>query len=72
VINYRLFVEHGEEVVLNQKPVIIVLCESKGQYYWPGVGAEFPATEAFIKTARKAAKMKLSQSQTELNSHCEF
>lgn len=71
VINYRMFVEPGEEVVLNQDPVIIFLCESKGQYYWPGVGAEFPATEAFIKTAGKAAKMKASQSPTELDSHCE-
>lgn len=71
VINYRMFVEPGEEVVLNQDPVIIFLCESKGQYYWPGVGAEFPATEAFIKTAGKAAKMKSSQSPTELDSHCE-
>lgn len=71
VINYRMFVESGEEVVLNQDSVIIFLCESKGQYYWPGVGAEFPATEAFIKTADKAAKMKSSQSPTELDSHCE-
>ncbi|MFT6389439.1 MAG: hypothetical protein ACJAUP_002831 [Cellvibrionaceae bacterium] len=71
VINYRMFVEPGEEVVLNQEPVIIFLCESKGQHYWPGVGAEFPATEAFIKTAGKAAKMKSSQSPTKLDSHCE-
>ncbi|MEO0443764.1 MAG: hypothetical protein AAFZ92_08510 [Pseudomonadota bacterium] len=70
VINYRMFVEPGEEVVLNQDPVIIFLCETKGQYYWPGVGAEFPATEAFIKTAGKAAKVKSSQAPTELESHC--
>ena len=71
VINYRMFVQSGEEVVLNRDPVIITLCESKSQYYWPGVGAEFPATETFIKTARKAAKMKSSQSPTESDSHCE-
>ena len=71
VINYRMFVEPGEEVVLNQGPVIVCLCESNGQYYWPGVGAEFPATDAFIETAGKAAKMKSSQSPTELGSHCE-
>lgn len=71
VINYRMFVEPGEEVVFNRDLVIITLCENKGQYYWPGVGAEFPATETFIKTAGKAAKMKSNQSPTELGSHCE-
>lgn len=71
IINYRMFVGFGEEVLLNQAPVIISLCEIKGRYYWPGVGAEFPATQAFIKVARKAAKMKSSQSPSILNSHCE-
>lgn len=72
VINYRMSVSSGEEVLLNKAPVIISLCESKGQYYWPGVGAEFPATQALINTASKAAKMKSNQSDTKLNSHCEY
>ena len=70
VINYRMFVEPGEEVVLNQDPVILFLCESEEGYYWPGVGAEFPATASSIKAASKAAKLKSSKSPSELDQHC--
>lgn len=71
LISYHMSVGFGEEVLLNQAPVIISLCESKGQYYWPGIGAEFPAIQVFIKTASEAAKMKSSKPPAESNTHCE-
>ncbi|RCU50439.1 hypothetical protein DU002_08430 [Corallincola holothuriorum] len=71
-LSYRMFVESGEDVILNEAPVIISLCESNGDYYWPGVGAEFPATTALVKAAHQAAKAKLKPDGIDNSeSHCD-
>ncbi|WP_444931649.1 hypothetical protein ACJJIF_07740 [Microbulbifer sp. SSSA002] len=67
-ITYRLIVEVGEDVILDAKPVIISLCQDNGGYYWPGVGAEFPASKKLIKIAHKVAKEN-SQAVLDQN-HC--
>lgn len=70
-ISYRIFVEFGEDIILNKEPVIISLCEDNGDYYWPGVGAEFPATAELLKVAHQVAKTKSTLNPTDGESHCD-
>lgn len=46
-INYEMFVEKGEEAVVNNLPVYIALCiDNQGAYYWPGTGSQFSSNDA--------------------------
>ncbi|MCP4490326.1 MAG: hypothetical protein GY820_23845 [Gammaproteobacteria bacterium] len=69
-ISYRMYVEHGEDVILNKSPAIISLCKDKNDYYWPGVGAEFSASEALINVARQAAKVKRKHKDVNVGNLC--
>ncbi len=51
-IRYTMFVERGEDVDLDSSPVIITLCLDNGNYYWPGVGAQFNANDSLIHLAK--------------------
>ena len=53
VISYSMIVPKEESINMASKPVIITLCKSDGELYWPGVGAEFPASDQLIDTAKK-------------------
>ncbi len=70
-ISYRIFVEFGEDVLVNNEPVIISLCEDDDGYYWPGVGAEFPVTAALLTLAHQAAKTKIMSNLNNASSHCD-
>lgn len=46
-IRYDMFVEKGEDAVIEPTPVYIALCiNEQGKYYWPGTGSIFPTNEA--------------------------
>ncbi|MBU2870501.1 hypothetical protein [Colwellia sp. E2M01] len=47
IINYEMFVEKGEEAVVDNTPIYIALCiDKQGAYYWPGTGSQFTVSEA--------------------------
>jgi hypothetical protein len=46
-ISYEMFVEKGEEALVDNTPVYIVLCkDNQGTYYWPGTGSQFSSSDA--------------------------
>tara|TARA_R110002050_G_scaffold207481_1_gene343587 strand:+ start:384 stop:863 length:480 start_codon:yes stop_codon:yes gene_type:complete len=46
-ISYEMFVEKGEEAIVEKTPVYIALCkDNHGTYYWPGTGSQFSLSEA--------------------------
>lgn len=46
-INYEMFVEKGEEALVDNIPVYIALCkDNHGTYYWPGTGSQFSSSDA--------------------------
>jgi len=53
-IHYTVEAEKGESPNFGGEPFIILLCESKDGYYWPGVGFNFPAGERQEKIARSS------------------
>ncbi|EGQ8024392.1 hypothetical protein [Vibrio vulnificus] len=68
-ITYTMFVEYGEDAVLDTSPVIITLCVDDSGYYWPGVGAQFYVSEPLVQYAEKIVKsVDINQSYF---SHCE-
>ncbi len=70
-ISYKIFVEFGEAVILNNEPVIISLCEKDGEYYWPGVGAEMPASTELLELAHQVSRNKLMLHSIGSESHCD-
>lgn len=70
-INYKMYVEVGEDVILDSKPVIISLCGNEGDYYWPGVGAKFSASAELLKLAHQVAEKKSNLNPINSESHCE-
>jgi len=54
-IQYTVDTEKGEEPGLGDEPFIIVLCQSQGRYYWPGVGYNFSAGEREKSLVKKVA-----------------
>lgn len=68
-VHYTMFVEHDEEVILDNAPVILTLCIDDGEYYWPGVGAQFHVNQPLIQLAKSSAlRTDTSQSHFE---HCD-
>lgn len=55
-IRYTVDTEKGEEPGLGDEPFIIVLCQSAGGYYWPGVGYNFPGGEREKLLAQDVAR----------------
>ncbi|XQW83461.1 hypothetical protein ACOYR1_09865 [Thalassotalea piscium] len=46
-INFEMYVERGEEAMVNKTPIYIALCmDNNGSYYWPGTGSQFSTSEA--------------------------
>ncbi|MFP8967344.1 hypothetical protein ACKC9G_12245 [Pokkaliibacter sp. CJK22405] len=70
-ITYRMTVESGEDVNLDPKPVILSLCQDAQGYYWPGVGAEFPATQELLALAQQSAKKRAALTPDQLHTDCE-
>lgn len=70
-INYKVYVEVGEEVILDSEPVIISLCGNDDDYYWPGVGAKFSASAELLELAHQVAEEKSNFNPTNSESHCE-
>lgn len=57
-MTYTSISEKGEQVDIPSGPVLISLCRNESGFYWPGVGARFPATKenlALIEALRKDA-----------------
>ncbi|GLQ33605.1 hypothetical protein [Litoribrevibacter albus] len=68
-INYSMFVEEGEDTIIDQNPVIVTLCKDDEGFYWPGTGAQFEGTTALISLAKKHSVRKTESNQTHF-SHC--
>ncbi len=68
-IRYAMLVEHGEEATMDSYPVIISLCKRNGDYYWPGVGAQFGVNELLVKLAEDHAS-KVDNQQSHF-AHCD-
>ena len=53
-LTYGAIVEAGEGTDSNTEPYLLTLCPNEEEgYYWPGVGANFPATDAMLAVARE-------------------
>lgn len=70
-ISYKIAVEFGDTVILNSEPVILSLCEKNGEYYWPGVGAEMPASKELLKLAHQVSRKKLMSNSIGSESDCD-
>lgn len=55
-IHYTVDAEKGEAPNFGDGPFIILLCESKDGYYWPGIGFNFPTGERQEKISRSLGK----------------
>lgn len=55
-ISFYLYCEAGEGLDNDDKPVVITLCNDNEGLYWPGVGAEFEASQEVIRAARRISK----------------
>jgi hypothetical protein len=69
-IRYEMIVETGELAELDSKPQLLTLCKGPRGFYWPGVGASFPADPELIAAARNASKQS-SKSVLKAKSQCE-
>jgi hypothetical protein len=62
-IRYEMVVEKGESAVLDSKTQLLTLCKGPRGFYWPGVGASFPAESEMILAARHAAKQSATRTK---------
>jgi hypothetical protein len=51
-IRYSVYVEAGDEVTLDKAPILLSLCSDGQNFYSPGVGTIFPASQSLINLAR--------------------
>lgn len=68
-IRYTMLVERGESYTISDKPVILTLCGSAQELYWPGTGSQFPGGRSFVSVAEASAKS-ADQAQTDFD-YCE-
>ncbi|MFC3152258.1 hypothetical protein ACFOEK_14580 [Litoribrevibacter euphylliae] len=69
-LSYSMFVEEGEDAVIDQSPIIVTLCKNGEGFYWPGTGAQFESTPALINLAKK--NVTRVKSHPEQGSHCNY
>jgi hypothetical protein len=55
-LSYDMYIEKGDSVESSNEPFIITLCQSEEGFYWPGVGAGFPADKRLIAMAKEISK----------------
>jgi hypothetical protein len=62
-ISFYLYCEEGEGLNIDDEPVVITLCNDNEGFYWPGVGAEFEASQEVVREARRISKKYSSAKQ---------
>lgn len=65
-VKYSIIVPKNESISVGGPPVILTLCEFDKKFYWPGVGAQFPASKKLISSAKKI-KLQLQPNQTKFS-----
>ncbi len=55
-LQYSVEMEKGEDPNFGSEPFIILLCRSEGEFYWPGVGFNYPALPAAKALAKATGK----------------
>lgn len=53
VISYSMVMEKGEDVIIENNPIIITLCNNDKEMVWPGVGTHFKASQVLIGKAKE-------------------
>ncbi len=60
-ISYTSIIEKGEEPSIDPSPVLLSLCAEEGQWFDPGVGARFSASQMNLDLLTSALKQLPSQ-----------
>lgn len=53
LLEFTAITATGENFELPEHPILISLCKNENGFYWPGVGASFPATEANLSLVKR-------------------